>query len=295
MTQGLRLVIITGLSGAGKTQAVRAFEDLRFFCVDNLPPALLPRIAELCAAPGAGISSVAAVVDVRGRVFFDDAVQALGELERAGYPYQVLFLEASDESLVARFKETRRPHPLAPDGRLLDGIQEERRRLEPLRGRATWILDTTELRSRDLRAHILQLFDRDESSDILISVVTFGFKHALPRDADLVFDVRFLPNPHYVPSLRALPGTDPHIEEYVLKWPATQKFMRLLRSFLDFLVPQYVAEGKSQLTIAVGCTGGRHRSVVVGNLLAEHLRRDRHAVVVEHRDCDLEEPEGSDS
>lgn len=288
MASELRLVIITGLSGAGKTQAIRAFEDLEFFCVDNLPPALLPRFAELCAAPGTGIDQVAAVVDIRGRVFFDDALQALGELDRLGFPYQILFLEASDEVLVARFKETRRPHPLAPDGRILEGIRAERRRLETLRGRASWILDTSEFRPRDLREHVKQLFSGGER-DILISIVSFGFKHGLPRDADLVLDVRFLPNPHYVPSLRPLPGTDRQVEEYVLSWPATQAFLDLVKPLLDFLVPQYVAEGKSQLTIAVGCTGGRHRSVVVANALAEYLRRGNRAVVVEHRDCDLVE------
>ncbi len=288
--EGLQLVVVTGLSGAGKSQASHALEDLGFYCVDNLPPALIPTFAELCAGSAGRVNRAALVVDIRGREFFEDAAAALQELEARGYHYQILFLEASDDALVNRYRVTRRRHPLAPSGRVLDGIAEERRRLEPLRGRAHRIIDTTDLGPRMLRQRLLEIYGEGPGTAAMaVNIVTFGFRHGLPRDADLVMDVRFLPNPHYVPSLRDLTGNDAAVRAYLMEWPVVHRFLELFGSLCDFLLPQYAAEGKPQVTLAVGCTGGRHRSVVVGNWLTERLRSEGVPVHVEHRDCDLPE------
>lgn len=283
--EDIRFVIITGLSGAGKSQAIRSLEDRGFFCVDNLPPALIPKFAELCLQSGGKLKRVALVVDVRGGDFFDSTMDALEELERMGLAYQVLYLEASDDALVRRFKETRRRHPLAPQGRVVEGLAEERHRLEPLRGKAHHIIDTTSMTPQDLRRRLDELFGADApAARMIVNVVSFGFKYGIPLDADLIFDVRFLPNPHYVPSLRPHTGNEAPVRDYVMQWPVTRKFLTRLWSLLSFLLPHYVNEGKTQLTIGVGCTGGQHRSVVIANHLAERMRRERHTVVVEHRD-----------
>lgn len=274
-------MIITGLSGAGKSLAVRALEDLGFFCVDNLPPELIPKFAELCQQ--GRLHRVALVVDIRGGEFFPQVFSALEHLESVGFPYQILFLEASDEVLVRRYKETRRLHPLAPHGGVLEGIQEERRRLQELRGKAHIVLDTSDLSPQKLREEVMHLFT-GRRRGLIVVVRTFGYKHGVPRDADLVFDVRFLPNPNYVEDLRPLDGTDPRVRDYVLRWPVSRRFLRLLSSLFRFLLPQYVAEGKTQLTVAIGCTGGRHRSVVVADYLADFIRRLGHTVLTEHRD-----------
>lgn len=279
----MRFIIITGLSGAGKSQALRSLEDMGYFCVDNLPPALIPKFAEIVLRPGGAVDRVAAVVDVRGGAFFDEAMSALAELERMGVPYEILYLEASQEVLLRRFKETRRRHPLAPLGLVSQGLREEIRRLEGLRGRAHHIVDTSNLTPQQLRRLLAERFG-EEPEQLLIYLVSFGFKHGLPLDADLVFDVRFLPNPYYVPSLRELGGDEKPVREYVLGWPATRQFLRRLWSFLRFLLPHYVREGKTQLTVAVGCTGGQHRSVVLVDVLAERLRAEGYKVYVQHRD-----------
>lgn len=282
----VRLVIVTGLSGAGKTQAIKHLEDLGFFCVDNLPPALLPKMAELAAGSGGRVQRIALGIDLRGGDFFHNTVEALAALEQAGFHYQILFLEADEDALVRRFKESRRPHPLGGAGRILEGIREERRHLEELRGRASYIINTTALSARELQAELTRLFASDPDTPRLqVFVVSFGFKHGLPLDADLVFDVRFLPNPFYVESLRPLTGIDPEVREYVLRWPLTRQFMHRLTAMLDFLLPQYIREGKAQLVIAIGCTGGRHRSVVVSDRIADLLRRRGYSVHLEHRDC----------
>ncbi|MEX2355645.1 MAG: RNase adapter RapZ [Thermaerobacterales bacterium] len=281
----LSFIVITGLSGAGKSQAMRSMEDQGYFCVDNLPPALLPKFAEICQRASAKVRRVAAVVDIRGGEFFDRAVEALAELDEMNISYHILFLEADDETLIKRYKETRRRHPLAPEGRVLAGINAERQRLETLRGRAHRIIDTGVLRPADLAVRLAQLYgDEHGGPGMTISIISFGYKHGLPLDADLVMDVRFLPNPHYVTSLQHLTGHDPEVKEYVLKWPITRQFLRRLKGWIGFLVPQYVNEGKSHLTIAIGCTGGQHRSVVVALQLAEYLRRRFPRVVVDHRD-----------
>lgn len=283
--EDVRLVIITGMSGAGKTQVVRTMEDLGYFCVDNLPPALIPKFAELCAQAGGRVSKVALVVDIRGREFFDTLIQTLESMENRGDIYEMLFLEAADETLIRRYKESRRRHPMAPHGRISEGIARERERLELVRGRATHIIDTSDLSTAKLRDKITALFGGDsEAERMTITVVSFGFKYGVPLDADMVFDVRFLPNPFYVESLRRKSGTVPEVSDYIWKWPITQQFMEKLGGLVDFLVPNYIREGKSQLVIAIGCTGGLHRSVFVANKIYESLRGKGYKVTIEHRD-----------
>lgn len=290
----IRLVIVTGLSGAGKTQAIKCLEDLGFFCVDNLPPAFVPKMAELCAQSEGKISRIALGIDLRGGEFFGSTLKALEQLEEAGVPYQILFLEAEDETLVRRYKETRRRHPLAPQGSLQEGIREERRLLQEVRGRANVIIDTTDLTPSRLREQIVQIFTGDQQLQrLIITVVSFGFKFGLPLDSDLVFDVRFLPNPHYVDSLRPYTGKDPPVRNYVFRWPITQKFVRRLIGLVEFLLPHYINEGKTQLMIAIGCTGGQHRSVAVAERLAEVLKEKHYTVLTEHRDVDKYESEAA--
>ena len=281
----VRLVIITGMSGAGKTQVVRAMEDLGYFCVDNLPPMLIPKFAELCAQSAGRVNKVGLVVDIRGREFFDTLVQNLEELEKQGYRYEMLFLEASDETLIRRYKETRRRHPMAPHGRISEGIARERERVDQVRGRATQIIDTSESSTADLREKVTALFTSEhEFQRMNITVVSFGFKYGIPLDADMVFDVRFLPNPFYVESLRRKSGAVPEVGEYIWKWPITQQFMEKVTDFVDFLVPNYIKEGKSQLIIAIGCTGGMHRSVFVAGKIYENLKKKGYKVNLDHRD-----------
>jgi UPF0042 nucleotide-binding protein len=280
----LKFVLITGLSGAGKTETVRILEDLGYFCVDNLPPALIPKFAELCIQSEGKINHVALVCDIRGRGFFDHLIEVLEALEATGFSYEILFLEASDETLVRRFKESRRRHPILPEGSVLDGIQQERQRLQELRGRAHRIIDTSSLTARELRQEVGILFaDTKTHKSMAVSVISFGYKHGIPLDADLAIDVRFLPNPHYVESLAPLTGNDEPVQEYVLKWSVTQRFMQKLLDLVEFLLPQYVKEGKQELVIAIGCTGGRHRSVAIANYIADFIRQQGFVVNVEHR------------
>lgn len=286
----IRFVIITGLSGAGKSEAVRAFEDLGYFCVDNLPPTLIPKFAELCAQSEGKINKIALVIDIRGGQFFDSLFDALENLESVGFRYDVLFLEATDEVLVRRFKEARRRHPLAPEGSILDGLTAERKKLEQLRGRATRIIDTSHMSGRQLKEEIMRTYAaKDDGARMTVNVISFGFKHGLPLDADLIFDCRFLPNPHYVASLKSHNGNEAVVADYVLKWPTTQRFIAKLSDLLEFLMPQFSKEGKSQVIIGIGCTGGKHRSVTLANVLGDFLRQNGYPVVVEHRDIEKSE------
>jgi UPF0042 nucleotide-binding protein len=264
--------IITGLSGAGRSEAARCLEDLGFFVVDNLPPELLVKMAELAERPG-GPGRIAIVVDARGGVFFGELASALEDLEAQGIGARILFLDASDDELVNRYEATRHRHPLAPAERVVEGIRKERHMMESLREQADLVIDTTGLTPHELRDRVREAFSEQPAVDgIRAAVVSFGFKFGAPRDADLVLDVRFLPNPHWIEELRPLPGTDPKVRDYVAGQPAYPHFLERLQGLFDVLVPGYVAEGKSYLTVAVGCTGGRHRSVVVAEALAEHLR-----------------------
>ncbi len=285
----IQFLIITGLSGAGKSYAMKVFEDLGFFCVDNLPPALLPKFAELCLQSDGRVTKAALAIDVRGGEFFDDLFAALAQLEEVGFDSEILFLEAADDVLVRRFEETRRKHPLGRAGGVLEGIRAERRRLQAVKEQADKIIDTSTLTVRDLREEILGTFVRGEQEKTLtVIVVSFGYKFGIPLDADLVFDVRFLPNPHYDEALRPLPGSSEEVRRFVLGKDATREFMTRLTEMMDFLLPQFIAEGKAHLTVALGCTGGKHRSVVLGNELTRYLRHQGYKVRVRHRDVKKE-------
>ncbi len=280
----LKFVLITGLSGAGKTEAVRILEDLGYFCVDNLPPALIPKFAELCIQSEGKVNHVALVCDIRGRGFFDHLIEVLEDLEESGFSYEILFLEASDEALVRRFKESRRRHPLLPEGSVLDAIRQERHKLEELRGRAHRVIDTSSITPRELRQELSRWYgESGNQKPMTVSVISFGYKHGLPLDADLAVDVRFLPNPHYVESLAHFTGNDPPVRDYVLKWSVTQRFLQKFLDLIEFLLPQYVKEGKQELVIAIGCTGGQHRSVAIANYIADFIREQGYVVNVEHR------------
>jgi UPF0042 nucleotide-binding protein len=280
------ILLITGLSGAGRSETARSLEDLGYFVVDNLPPALLPKMAELAASPG-GPGRVAIVVDARGGVFFGELSRALEELRGQRVPSRIVFLDASDDDLVNRYEATRRRHPLAPADRVAEGIRKERLMMESLRADADLVIDTSGLTPHDLRDRIREIFaEAPPEAGLLVTIVSFGFKYGSPRDADLVLDVRFLPNPHWVDELRPLPGTNQKVREYVEGQEEYGAFMKQLESLLDVVVPGYVDEGKSYLTVGVGCTGGRHRSVVVSDDLADYFRERGHRVSVDHRDID---------
>ncbi|MGB9903707.1 MAG: RNase adapter RapZ [Desulfotomaculales bacterium] len=280
-----RLVIVTGLSGAGRTQALRHLEDMGFFCVDNLPPTLIPKFTELCTHSTRPIDRVALAVDIRGGEFFDALFEILNDLDKSNTRYEILFLEASDETLVRRFKESRRSHPLSVHGEILNSIKEERTRLLELRGRADKIIDTSSLTTQQLKEQLKNLFAApDQLAALRITIVSFGYKYGVPLDSDLVFDVRFLPNPHYDTSLRPLTGDDIQVEQFVLSSSVTSDFLEKFFNLIEFLLPEYSKEGKSTLTIAIGCTGGQHRSVVIANQLGRHLAEKNYTVTVRHRD-----------
>ncbi len=280
--------IITGLSGAGRSQAAKSLEDLGYFVVDNLPPALIGKMAELAAATG-GPERVAIVADVRGGVFFGELSKGLEDLRRLGIAYRILFLEASEDTLVNRYEASRRRHPLAPADRVVEGIRKERQMMQTLKGDADLILDTSDLSPHEFRDRIWDAFGRAQVERTLqVSIVSFGYKYGVPRDCDLVFDVRFLPNPYWIPELRPLPGTDPKVQGYVTGQQKYGEFMRKLRALLDVTLPGYVDEGKSYLTLGIGCTGGRHRSVVVADALVAYFTKKGFAASIEHRDIDRE-------
>lgn len=281
-----KLVIITGMSGAGKTVAVQSFEDLGYYCVDNLPPALLPTFLDLMRDAANDIKKVALVMDLRGREFFDSLFEALDKLTQENWlEPQVLFLDSKDEVLVTRYKETRRTHPLAPEGLPLEGIKQERALLDQMRGRAQFIVDTSSLKPKQLREKIMRRFKDTNYEEFTVQMLSFGFKYGLPIDADLVFDVRFLPNPFYVENLRPQTGLDEPVSSYVFKWSDTHTFLQKLEDMLTFMLPQYKKEGKSQLIIAIGCTGGQHRSVAIAEYLAKRYS-DNYATHVTHRDVE---------
>lgn len=285
MENSLEFTIITGLSGAGKSEAVRCFEDMGYFCIDNLPATLIPRMAELCSLPGSKIKKVALVSDVRGGEFFDALFEALRELKSRAINYQILFLEASDEELVKRFKETRRRHPLAEAGQIIEGIEKERRILQGLRGSADMIIDTTNIENYELRDKIRSSFlGKQKQKAILITVFSFGYKYGVPIDADLVIDVRFLPNPHYINALRNLSGEDKPVKDFVLNRTETKRFLTKFKELMLFLLPHYISEGKTHLTIAIGCTGGTHRSVALANETYRFLAEKGYNVTIRHRD-----------
>ena len=279
------LVLITGMSGAGRTEAIHTFEDLGYFCIDNLPPALIGQLVTLTGLPGSRIRRMAVVCDVRGGTFFKELLGELDDLELLGHPFRILFLTADDRTLVRRFKETRRRHPLSEVGSVADGIAAERELLDAIRERADLMIDTSDLRPQELRALIREKFVVSGHEDRLtVTVSSFGFKYGVPIDADIVMDVRFLPNPYYIDRLRSKTGLDRPVRSFVLDKEETAVFLQRWFALLEFLLPNYLSEGKNQLNIALGCTGGMHRSVVLGERTAEYVRELGYPVTVAHRD-----------
>lgn len=286
LNQPLNLVVITGMSGAGKTVAVQSLEDIGYFCIDNLPPILLSKFAELLEQTTGELRKVALVIDLRGREFFSALIESLETLQATrGVTYQILFLEANDETLVRRYKMTRRRHPLSTGGTPLEGIRRERQLLRDLRGRANHIIDTSHLKPVELKEKIIKTYSQQNESGMSVSFVSFGFKHGIPIDADLVFDVRFIPNPFYIESMREKTGKHKEVADYVMKWEETTEFITQLKHMLEFLLPKYQKEGKTQLVVGIGCTGGQHRSVAIAESLFQHFQ-DRGRCQVIHRDIE---------
>jgi UPF0042 nucleotide-binding protein len=281
----MELVIVTGLSGAGKSRAVNALEDMGFYCVDNMPPSLITKFAELCGS-NKMLTKVAIVTDTRGGELFHGFFASLDDLLQQGASYKILFLDAADDVLVRRFRETRRKHPLlsSTDGSVTEAVEKERELLKPVRARADYIIDTSHISPAQLKERIAKLFTGDSQTGLMISCMSFGFKYGAPTEGDLVFDVRCLPNPYYIDELRPLTGLDAPIVDYVLACPQTEGFRVRLLDMIDYLMPLYVQEGKSQLVIAIGCTGGKHRSVVLTELLYKHLLDKGLRASVNHRD-----------
>ena len=279
----MRFVIVTGMSGAGKSTALKMLEDVGYFCIDNLPLPLLPKLAELLKVPSAEFNKVALGIDIRGGQNFADLDETLKDIS-----HEMLFLEAGDPVLVKRYKETRRNHPLAVHGNIWEGLERERSILSPIKRKAEYIIDTSLLLTRELKQELNKIFvDNHEYKNLYITVVSFGFKYGIPNDADLVFDVRFLPNPYYIEELRPKTGNDREIQQYVMSNGNAEEFLVKLRDMIEFLIPQYIAEGKHQLVIGIGCTGGKHRSVTLANELYRHLEKfSDYGERIEHRDIE---------
>ncbi len=282
----MRFVIVTGMSGGGKSTALRMLEDVGFYCVDNLPVPLIEKFVELIAMPNSEVSKVALGLDVRADQPFEDAQKVLKKLRENGYSFEILFMEASDQVLLKRYKETRRMHPLSPDGRVEDGILKERKILEDIRSKADYVIDTSKLLTRELKGEIDRIFvQNEEYNSLMVTILSFGFKHGIPADADLVFDVRFLPNPFYIDELKYKTGNDEEVQNYVMSFPEAEIFIDKLSDMLAFLIPNYVKEGKYQLVIGIGCTGGKHRSVTLANRLYQRLKnKGNYGLKIAHRD-----------
>ncbi|NLM12391.1 MAG: RNase adapter RapZ [Epulopiscium sp.] len=283
----MRFVIVTGMSGAGKSTAAKMLEDLGFFCVDNLPPALIPKFAEICSNPGSEIDKVAVGIDTRGGKLFSDLFDGLEALKAKGFNYEILFLDASDDVLIKRFKETRRKHPLIDSERINVGIEKERDILKEVKEKADYIIDTSNILTRQLKEELYHIFVEEKPFEsLMITILSFGFKYGIPNDSDLVFDVRFIPNPYYIPDMRHKTGNDREVQEYVMHWEESQTFLSKMEDLVEFLIPNYIKEGKNQLVISIGCTGGKHRSVTLANALYENLKKKGHRTVINHRDID---------
>ncbi len=283
----LRVVVISGLSGAGRSSALKCFEDLGFFCIDNLPPQLLPKFVELCTQARTDISKIALGIDIRERDFFSEFENVLSELMVAGFPIEIVYLEARDEMLVRRFSETRRPHPLAMNRSVIDGIRLERDMLRWLRDKATLIIDTSDFSIHQLKNEVLRhFFEAEKNKKIMVNIISFGFKYGVPYDVDLLFDIRFLPNPNFVTNLKPLSGRDKEVSEYLEASPVTETFLEKFFPFIEFLMSQYEQEGRYYLSIGIGCTGGRHRSVFIAETLERHIEQMGYDTALRHRDIE---------
>jgi len=286
-----RFVIITGLSGAGKSIAIKCFEDSGFFCVDNIPPQLIIKFAEICLKSKGKLSKIALVVDIRGGIFFKELFNSFNHLKELGINTEIFFLEANDEVLVHRFGGTRRKHPLTIFDSVLENIKEERKRLKELRSKANLIIDTSDLTPKQLSNELIRNFIKSKSQNIQLTLISFGYKYGIPIDVDMIFDVRFIPNPFYMENLRSLSGTNQHIQKFVTDFRITQRFMETYFNLIRDLIPYYLREGKTYLSIAFGCTGGRHRSVVLIDKLAMYLQSKGYKTFIKHRDIEKEEIE----
>lgn len=284
----MRFVIVTGMSGAGKSTALKMLEDVGYFCVDNLPFPLISKLSELTLMPNTEINKIAVGVDIRSGQSFSQFEEILDQLTETGFQYEILFLDSRDDVLIKRYKETRRNHPLAKEGRLDEGIKKERIKLDGLRRRADYILDTSNTLTRELKMELNKIFvENKEFKNIYVTVCSFGFKYGIPSDADLVFDVRFLPNPYYIEDMRYQTGNDTGIREFVMANDSAKEFLQKLKDMVRFLIPNYISEGKHQLVVAIGCTGGKHRSVTLANELYEALGQDENlGIKIEHRDIE---------
>lgn len=283
----MRFVIVTGISGAGKNTVLKMLEDAEYFCVDNLPIQLIPKMAQIAVVESRNISKVALGVDIRSREGLENLTEILEQIDDMHFDYEILFLECATDVLIKRYKETRHTHPLAGKGRVEDAIEEERRRTSFLKERAKYIIDTSQLLVRDLKVQIDRIFVENAQFDnFYMTVLSFGFKYGVPVDSDLVFDVRFLPNPYYIPELRPKSGNDKEVYDYVMASKEANIFLNKLEDMLDFLIPNYIAEGKNQLVVSIGCTGGKHRSVTLANAITNKMSNRKFGLKVEHRDVE---------
>ena len=283
----MKFVIVTGMSGAGKSLAIKHMEDMGYFCIDNLPPVLINKFIEISLVGEGKFDKIALVMDIRGGSMLDDLLPCLKNLKDMGIEYEILFLEASDDVLIKRYKGTRRMHPLSVNGMVIDGIKKERKRLETIKNKADHIIDTSNLSSKNLKDKINAIFMTDgEKNGIIINIISFGFKYGLPVECDLVFDVRFITNPYYIDELKNLSGKDDAVRDFVLNMDTTKEFLNKFIDMLEFLLPNYKKEGKSQIVIGIGCTGGRHRSVAISEKIYDMLKSKERRVVIEHRDVE---------
>lgn len=282
----MRFVVVTGMSGGGKRTAIKMLEDIGFYCVDNLPVPLIEKCVEMFMMPNQEITKVALGLDVRADQSFDEAYATLKHLKEAGYPCEILFMDAGDRTLIKRYKESRRMHPLSPEGRVEDGIAKERAILQKTKEVSDYVIDTSNLLTRELKNELDRIFIKNEEyNSLMVNVFSFGFKNGIPQDADLVFDVRFLPNPYYIEELKPLTGNDAPVRDYVMAAPEAEEFLNKLAEMLEFLIPNYVKEGKHHLVVAIGCTGGHHRSVTLANAIYDRLSgHGNYGITVTHRD-----------
>ncbi len=282
----MRFVVVTGMSGGGKSTALRMLEDAGYYCVDNLPVLLIEKFVELIATPDGEVTKVALGLDVRADQAFEATTKILNQLKNDGYAFEILFMEANDKTLLKRYKETRRVHPLSPYGRIEDGIRKERTILRNIREKSDYVIDTSRLLTRELKEELDRIFVQNEGyNSLMVTVLSFGFKYGIPADADLIFDVRFLPNPFYIDELKHKTGNDKEVQDYVMSFPEAHVFIEKLTDLAGFLIPNYVKEGKYQLVIGIGCTGGKHRSVTLANRLYEHMRnKGEYGIKIAHRD-----------
>ena len=283
----MRFVIVTGMSGAGKLTAQKMMEDMGYYCVDNLPVPLITKFVDLILEPNREITKVVLGIDVRADQSFDEVMDALEDLKKTGFQYEILFMEASDTTLQKRYKESRRMHPLAIGGRVEDGIAKEREILQKMKADANYVIDTSRLLTRELKEELDRIFiSNKDYNSLMVNIVSFGFKNGLPADVDLVFDVRFLPNPFYIDELKNKTGNDKDVRDYVMSFPEAEEFLQKLTDMISFLIPNYIKEGKNQLIIGIGCTGGRHRSVTLANKLYEQMKdQGNYGLTVSHRDA----------